>query len=123
MVTDVGPSGRRTPRERDRVGSILPLFYDGRHDPPVVLATDDLRFGEGPPGSRPGRTTQRATKATRPQAKKGKPVRRYLFALVVAYAASVTLLAAWWGMQAWSYRRFVDALSRGKRAALPHPPA
>jgi len=42
------------------------------------------------------------------------PVRRYSFALVVAYAASVTLLAARWGMQAWSYRRFVDALSRGQ---------
>jgi hypothetical protein len=39
-------------------------------------------------------------------------MRRYLRALVIAYATSVTLLAAWWAMQAWSYRRFVDATSQ-----------
>ena len=38
-------------------------------------------------------------------------MRRYVRALVVAYSASITLLAARWGMQAWIYRRFCDGLS------------
>jgi len=46
-------------------------------------------------------------------------MRRYVLALVVAYAASMTLLAARWGMQAWIYRRFCDGLSQrnGRPAA------
>ena len=41
-------------------------------------------------------------------------MRRYLRAPVIAYATSVTLLAAWWAMKAWSYRRFVDATSQSR---------
>ena len=31
---------------------------------------------------------------------------------MIAYIASVTLLASWWATQAWSYRRFFEALRR-----------
>ena len=39
-------------------------------------------------------------------------MRRYLRALVIAYATSMTLLAVWGAMQAWSYRRFVEVTSQ-----------
>src|SRR4051812_12378048 len=51
----------------------------------------------------------------------GHGMRRYLRALIVAYAASMTLLAARWGMQSWSYRRFFDALSQGQGRPTASP--
>ena len=41
-------------------------------------------------------------------------MRRYGLALVTAYAASVTLLAAWWAVQSWSYRKLFEPLPNGQ---------
>ena len=41
--------------------------------------------------------------------------------LIVAYAISMTVLAAWWGLQAWSYRRFFAGLSRSQGRSMASP--
>jgi hypothetical protein len=41
-------------------------------------------------------------------------MRRYLLGLLVAYAATATLLASNWAVKAWFYRRWFEMLMRGK---------
>jgi hypothetical protein len=47
-------------------------------------------------------------------------MRRYLFGLVVAYAATATLLASNWAVKAWFYKRWFEMLMRGKHGRPIH---
>jgi hypothetical protein len=49
-------------------------------------------------------------------------MRRYVFGLLVAYAATATLLASNWAVKAWFYRRWFDMLMRGKHGRPVHFP-
>jgi hypothetical protein len=48
-------------------------------------------------------------------------MRRAARTLAFAYAVSVTLLAAWWGLQSWTYRRLFEGLAKRDGGRPPRP--